>query len=296
MKTITPQMRAHLDSGATTLASCWQITRTDGQVYRYTDHDADIELAAPAEVAGTYKSRVGYTGTNIANSADNAVDNLDVTVRFADGGISAADIEAGLFDYAEVRLFLVNWADPDGCGIIRMRRGYLGEVKLKNGWGVCELRGLMQALQQPVGDTYSPACTADLGDARCKINLPDWTVTGTVSAVTDRRRFSDSGRGEAEQWFRFGKLTFTSGLNAGRSMEVKAFDAGGAFELFQPMPHPIQVGDTYSVHAGCDKRHEKQADGSYAGDCKNKFGNVVNYRGHPCLVGPDQLLRYPDAK
>ena len=32
MKTLAPGLQAHLDTGATTLAWCWKITRADGSV------------------------------------------------------------------------------------------------------------------------------------------------------------------------------------------------------------------------------------------------------------------------
>ena len=39
MKTLLPALQAHLDGGATTLAWCWRIERSDGVVFGFTDHD-----------------------------------------------------------------------------------------------------------------------------------------------------------------------------------------------------------------------------------------------------------------
>jgi len=66
---------------------------------------------------------------------------------------------------------------------------------------------------------------------------------------------------------------------------VKNF-ASGAFTLFDAMPRALQVGDTYSVYAGCDKLFST---------CKTKFSNGVNFRGEPHIPGIDEALRYPDA-
>ena len=85
--------------------------------------------------------------------------------------MSEADLRKGLFDHAEVRIFLVNHQDLSQ-GILRMRKGRLGEVTLTpNGRFQAELRGLMQVFSRRVGELYSPECRADLGDSRCRVPI-----------------------------------------------------------------------------------------------------------------------------
>ena len=100
-----------------------------------------------------------------------AVDNLDVEGVFDSDEVTETDLRAGLFDHAEVRIFLVNWQDLSQ-GSLRMRRGWFGEVTLSEA-GVfrTELRGMTQALSQHIGEIYSPECRADLGDHRCKVPI-----------------------------------------------------------------------------------------------------------------------------
>ncbi len=128
---------------------------------------------------------------------------------------------------------------------------------------------------------------ADLGDSRCKVNLAALTVTGTITTATDRRSFTDTSRGEAADYWNGGLLTWTSGLNAGRKMEVKSFVSGGAFTLFLPMPSEVAVGDAYSLRPGCDKKFST---------CKARYNNIKNFRGEPNVPGNDQILAYPDGK
>ena len=71
-------------------------------------------------------------------------------------------------------------------------------------------------------------------------------------------------------------------------MEVKVFtQAGGVFELAQPMPRDVVIGDGFDVYAGCNKT---------IADCRDKFNNVINYRGEPYVPGSDYLTTYPNAK
>ena len=39
MRTLDLGFKTHIESGATTLATCWKITRTDAVVFGFTDHD-----------------------------------------------------------------------------------------------------------------------------------------------------------------------------------------------------------------------------------------------------------------
>jgi uncharacterized phage protein (TIGR02218 family) len=87
--------------------------------------------------------------------------------------------------------------------------------------------------------------------------------------------------------FSRGKLTWTSGANAGLAVEVKANSAAGSvarISLFLPAPEPIEVGDTFSITAGCDKSFDT---------CRNRFDNVLNFGGFPHIPGNDFVLSYP---
>lgn len=275
MKTISAGLAAHLALNSTTIATCWKATLTNGTVYGFTSHDADLVVSGV-----TYLAATGQTPSAISSGSDLAVDNLDV-IGFLDSAvITEADVNAGLWDYAAIEIFQVNWADLTQ-GTLKLRNGKLGEIRLGRQQFTAELRGLTQHLQQVIGKIYSATCRADLGDAQCGINLASWTVTGTLTGVTSKRVFTDSARAEASQYFTGGKITFTGGANNGLSMEVKSF-ASGVFTLQLEMPFTVAIGDTYSVYAGCRKR--------FSEDCTVKFSNAVNFRGEPHVPGNDKLL------
>ena len=150
-----------------------------------------------------------------------------------------------------------------------------------------EVRGLAHYLQQPKGRLYQSGCDADLGDARCGVDLdnPAFRGTGTVVAASSPRLFTASGLAAfAADWFTRGLVTFTSGANAGRAQEVKRHTLAGSaatIELWQPMAHAIAPGDTFTVTAGCDKQ---------LATCRAKFANAVNFRGFPHMPGHDYVL------
>jgi hypothetical protein len=166
MKTASAGMIAHLESEAQTRATLWRIVRRDAAVYTFTDHNRDIVYGGE-----TYAAALGYRRAAITSGADLAVDETELEGLLDSASISEAELRAGVWDGAEVRIFEVNWADLTQ-GELKLRRGTLGEVVIRDdGSFKSELRGLAQPLQQTVGAYYQAECRADLGDARCKIPL-----------------------------------------------------------------------------------------------------------------------------
>jgi hypothetical protein len=145
-----------------------------------------------------------------------AVDNLDVEGVLDHEQISEQDLRAGLFDHAEVHVFLVNWADLSQ-GKLRLRRGWFGEVHLTDqGLFRTELRGLTQALSVRIGELYSPECRADLGDHRCRVPIEaPVIVRGTPYAVGDRVRVATATTGLATIAVPFVNAGFDAGSLSG---------------------------------------------------------------------------------
>ncbi|MGI3212890.1 baseplate hub protein [Roseovarius tibetensis] len=189
MKSTSTALAAHLAGPVTTLATCWRISRIDGREFFFTDHDRDLAFEG-----NLYRASSGYSRTAIAGDASLSVDNLDVEGVFDSAAITEEELRAGLFDQAEVRIFIVNWADP-AMGALRMRRGWFGEVVLsEQDIFRTELRGMTQALQQRIGELYSPECRADLGDHRCKVPVaPSEIARSTAYNVGDVVRVRTTG-------------------------------------------------------------------------------------------------------
>lgn len=307
MKNFSPAYAAHLRQPVTTLAICWRIVKKNGELILGTDHDRNIPISvteiglagagSPAfELIGEYKAAAGITGSDITSSADMSVDNMEVTGAlqpdmFID--ITTVDIESGVLDSAQVTTFRVNWQDPDDFQEI-MRHGFLGEIsRTSEGQYKTEVRGLTQVLQQLIGRTAGDRCdVADFGDARCKLDVVALTVSGTVSAVTSRRRFDTSlaagSPSHLSPFFRLGKLTWITGANAGFVGQVKldnVDDVLGNLEIWEPFPFDVEVGDTFTLTPGCDRLYET---------CRDVHSNLINFRG-PAIFAPgmDAIVRAP---
>lgn len=282
MKSLSPELQAHLDSGTTTLCHCWKLTRNDMVVFGFTDHDQDVTFAGV-----TFEAVSGMSASAIESSSGLAVDNLDVAGVLTSDALSEQDLTAGRFDDADVEIWRVNWADT-GQRVL-LRKGNLGEVARGRSAFRAEIRGLAHKLNQPVGRIYQFTCDARVGDARCTVNLATsaYRGTGTIVDVTDNRLLRASGlTGFASDWFARGLLTFSTGANAALPLEVRGHFRDGddtTLELWQGAPDAIQAGDQFTVTAGCDKTFTT---------CRTKFANGVNFRGFPLMPGNDFVTSY----
>ncbi|PIR33976.1 MAG: hypothetical protein COV36_01795 [Alphaproteobacteria bacterium CG11_big_fil_rev_8_21_14_0_20_44_7] len=276
MKVISTELRSHLEGEATTLATCWKLTCRDGDVLGFTDHDEELLIDSVNYIASS-----GFNPTAVQSTSSLAVDNLDVDGVLDDASITEENIFSGKYDFAEIEIFMVNYADLSQ-GALNIKRGWIGEVSYSKQHFIAEVRGLTEKLNQKIGDIFSPTCRANLGDAKCGADLEEYTVSGEITDVSSRQVFADSALVAASGYYNFGRIIFTSGENQGLSMEIKDYREGGAITLVLPMAFTVDVGDAFDIIAGCDK---------YFSTCVYKFDNAVNFRGEPHVLGLDKIMQ-----
>lgn len=284
MKIIPIALENHLKGPGTNLATCWRIQRNDGQLFGYTAHDQALTIDGLL-----YQPQSGFIPSAIDTKEGLSVDNMEVDALVLSAEFTEAELLAGRWDYARVAIFQVDYTNPSG-GSLMLRRGTLGEVSFtaqaerssQTGTYKAELRGLLQPLAQVIGEVVSKLCRASLGDARCKINLPALTVSATVASINAANTLIASpALTQAAGFFDYGLISFTSGPNAGYSMEVHAYTPG-SIRLFQALPYTPAAGDAFGLSPGCDR---------HLGTCIGRFNNALNFRGEPHLPGQDKLVQ-----
>lgn len=280
MRVIPAELSARLQSGATTLAHVWRLTRADGEIFGFTDHDRALVFdglaCEPASArAGAVEKSLGL-----------AVDSASISGALASDLISETDLANGLWDGARVDLYLVDWTDTDLH--VHLFAGRIGEARRGAQAFEAELRGLQAPLNLPVGRVFSRFCDADLGDARCAIDLDDsaYRGEGEVSVVEGARAFRATGLDAfADAWFTRGRLIW----DAGGQSEIAAHRvsaAGVSIELLDAPGAPLEVSASFIVTAGCDKRIDT---------CRAKFANLINFRGFALMPGNDAVQAGPRA-
>ena len=282
MKALGAAFQAHLDEGTTTLAWCWRITRADGVVLGFTDHDRTLVFADTE-----FEPESGFTASEVRSGSDLSVDAQDAEGVLTSDRISETDIRDGRWDNAQVELWRVNWANPSQR--VLMRRGAIGQIRRGRLAFVAEMRSLAHLLGQNDGRSFQATCDAVVGDARCGVDLDGATFrgSGVVTGLSGDRSLAVSGLdGFALGWFSFGTITWTSGANTGRLAEISGHGRDGGVTtvtLLEAPVLPVAAGDAFTIRSGCDKCAET---------CSTKFGNIASFRGFPDIPGQDTVLRY----
>lgn len=277
MKNLPTGMQDHLDTGATTMALCWKVTRRDGTVQGFTEHDEDITFDGV-----TFEAASGFTASRVAQSLGLAADNLNVEGALSSDTINEDDLAAGEYDNAAVVLYTVNYNDLSQFVILD--RGQIGEVERKEVGFSAEFRSLTDRLNQRTGRQYQRTCDAVVGDARCGVNLGSgsYSTTGAVSSASGRTLVVSGLGSFASGFFDGGVLTFTSGDNDDIAIQVKTH-SGTTLVLWEVPPQTVAAATTFSITAGCDKT---------PATCKAKFSNFANFRGFPHIPGNDLITSY----
>ncbi len=279
MKTLSAAFRERLNQPATTLASAWRLTRRDGVVFGFTDHDEDLRFAGTL-----FRARTGWTAGESEAARGLGAGTEAVDGGFSDEAIRESDVERGLFDGASIESFRVDWREP-GHHVL-MEVADLGEVTRGAGSFRAELRGLAARLDRPRGRTYRRRCDAVLGDARCKVDLARWTRSAEVLDAADDeitvRPVLAFSRDE-EGLFAQGRLMLGEGAEPVPLRGLLEGAPPGAVRLFPHRP-PARLpaeGERVALVAGCDRAFAT---------CRERFGNGVNFRGFPHLPGADAAL------
>ena len=276
-------LKAHLETGATHVCNCWQVKRRDGAVLGFTDHDNPLRFAET-----DFIPQSGLSARAVASTTGLSVNNSEALGVLQSDAISAADINAGRYDSAQVTVWQVQWDNPDARKVLFA--GTIGAITRANGGFEAELRGLTDALNQSHGRAYMRQCSAVLGGAECRFDLSapgyfaELTVTedasGTQLVFADVDPFNDD-------WFTNGKIEVLSGQSRGVIEAIKLDRRDGTarnLTLWQPIAGGLRRGDQVRLTAGCDKRAET---------CRVKFANFLNFRGFPDIPGDDWLVSVP---
>lgn len=231
-------------------------------------------LAAPA----------GLTRSKIRWATGVEVDSLDIVFQadptiVVNGMTMLSSAVSGLFDNCRVtleRLFLQDWSTPIDKLLLFQGNTAPAEI-LRQAVHLTVKSDLDRLNVMFPPNVYQSQCIHALFSSGCTVKSATYRVAGTVSGVGADGGIS-GGLTQADGYFQMGAIKFTSGANVGLTRTVKTF-IGHVVYLTKAFPYPITPGDAFTITPGCDHLR--------TGDCKNKFNNVVNFKGFEFIPVPE---------
>lgn len=282
MLTLSAAMQAKLDDAVTTFCQCWRLTRNDGAVLGFTDHDRDLTFNGV-----TFRADTGLSASQLETNLGLAAGTTEASGALSGNGLTESDLLDGLYDGASVETWLVDWSNVDERVLLDVAT--MGDVRRGEHAFTAELRSTAYVFDQQQGRAFQRGCAADLGDQRCGVGLAAFKTTGTVAGFSGGILTLDLPSVVESAYFSGGALTFTSGANDGARVTIKSHSQDGlraSIALWTQPGGAIAAGDRVSLVAGCDKS---------AAACQQKFDNIVNFRGFPHMPGNYRVIAYPSA-
>jgi uncharacterized phage protein (TIGR02218 family) len=289
-KDVPSSLLTHYALGSTTVAHALFIEREDGETFGFTDHDANDEIDGFVYQCDD----PGLTLNEFVIAAGCDVGNTEVRVLQSYEVFTELDLIEHKWRNARFLLFRYNHQQsPAITDIDECLAGVFGEIEYGEAELKIELHDLRRFLNHPVGSARSKTCRYRLGSTSMgtgglcmkDISAPPFTFPFEVThqGANTRLSFRDDTLAHAADWVGEGSVTFDSGVLAGITKKVHAYDANGTFHMYLPAALPIEVGVTGTAVVGC--RHRRTE------DCFTKFENVVNFGGEPDARAPDTLTR-----
>lgn len=270
MKSLSTALKAAVSSGSTSLCYIVAITLWNGQQFFFTDSDKDVVVGST-----TFRSDLGCSVSQLRWVLGTSAQSCAINTFIDDTGITSQMIDRGAIDDARVQVDIVDWSDTS-LGTIKCFLGFVAKASYQDRW-TCALdcQPLLSRDKTLADEVFSSNCRTDFGDARCKVDIDALKVTTAVTASPTRQSFS-TGDGSADNHWQTGLAAFTSGANAGISVEIAASDHTGSIVLRGILPYVPAIGDSVTLYPGCDKTPARCHD----------YGNMVNFRGEPFAVAP----------
>ncbi|MCA3174926.1 MAG: DUF2163 domain-containing protein [Burkholderiales bacterium] len=281
-----PTLLAWLATNPTAIRfDCWTVAPRLGALLQWTDGDEDVVI--PGTPARTFVRLPLIERGKLKRSLGLSVDELTLDLRFPagatiDGVAAMLHAQRGGFDGAEVQLERVYYdLTRSFKGSMVQFIGRVGVVEVEPPSVRMPVKSELNRLNVMMPrNTYIPSCVNDVYDVACGLSKTAFSVNGTVTAVNGSRVWLQSGLSQSAGYFNKGVLEFTSGANLGQTRTVKSY-SGGVFEFALPFWEPIAVGNTFKVRPGCNNTMS---------DCRDKFNNLLRYRGTPFVPTPETAL------
>lgn len=272
----------NLSDEVTTLTTLVLVERKDGVRLGFTTHDQDIEHNGVL-----FEARSAANPSEIQFSGAFKVDNANIGGVLSSDRITENDLRAGRYEDARVDMMLIDWADPSK-GVINIGRYFMGPIQFVDEQYKIDLLSFKELLQKELGDYITMRCRVDFCSAPCGLKREDHTIIGSIGEViAPDELILNAADGRDENYWQYGLIKILGGDNEGLIRDIKESDEDGRIHLWEPFPFLPQAGEMYQMIAGCDKTLET---------CRDRYDNVVNFRGFPTVPGSMNVLKYPDAK
>jgi uncharacterized phage protein (TIGR02218 family) len=234
----------------------------------FTTHDRPLAIGGL-----NYQPNEAVNPSAIERNATLDVDNTEL--RGVQGWVSGDyAINNGLLGMNITVLKGVDWRNPPATIEAHPERlkevGIAGEVTLEgqSTWAIEHQSRVQRLLNQAPIRVTSPLCQHTFCDSGCGLDINNYTVATQITEVGSQTLFRLVG---TTNNYSYGSITFTSGPNSGLTFGITE-GSDGVIYLADVPEGKVSNGDSVIARQGCAKTES---------DCKNRYGNYLQFLGVP---------------
>jgi uncharacterized phage protein (TIGR02218 family) len=250
-----------------------------------------VETAPYPDYSVTYYEFTAFAidRSDITTSTGISVDDCTVALHCnADNMFNGIPLpyftRIGGFDNAHLKIELAvmpTYGDTSN-GVIHLFEGKVTDAKIDTAKVELTVSSdtILLDTQIPI-TVYQPTCVHSVYDAKCKAPRAAFTEYSAVNAGSLRHSIAFNSA-KISGFYLYGKVTFTTGANAGLSRSINANINNGvgvvAIGFAEPLPFDPITGDLITVVAGCDKMRNT---------CTSRFNNDAQFLGWEYMPVPE---------
>lgn len=240
-----------------------KLTRRDGTVEGFNSWGKSFTISGV-----TYRGNTAINPTAVNKKSGVSTDNLEFRSFLSDDNISDFAIEAGLYQEAEVEMFICNIVDQS---VENTFTGFVGEITKTDSYFIFELQSRTTLLSRAISKKTQTRCPYQFCDANCKLDINNFKTTRTVQHQMTSKNIKVLGSSVGQE-FEEGYFVFETGHLKGARFDIKQANGGQDVHTHQIIPDAIANGvDTITLYQGCKKN---------ISNCK-AYANYINFGGFP---------------
>lgn len=247
---------------------CTITRRTDGVIFRIAESDQAVMVGSE-----TWQVIPGINISAVTHTNNGEMPSCQIVCVHENGGIiNTSDLEAGLFDGADVQLYIV-----DRRNLSRKGLQFTGSIATitytAENLITMAVKGPAVNAKILMTQTRSPMCRTDLFSVLCGVNPASYVVSTTIVAIIDAFNFTVSGLAQADGWFNQGVAVTSSGIAVEIANWVQSTQT---LTAYLPANLLLSAGADLTLYPGCDKTLAM---------CGGRYMNTLNFQGEPHFLG-----------
>lgn len=247
---------------------CKITRRTDGAILRIAESDQAITVEGE-----TYQVIPGINISAVTHTNNGEMPSCQIVCVHQNGGIiNTNDVDIGLFDGADVQIYIVDRLNLSRKGLLFTGSIATVTYNVEN-LITFDVKGPVVNAKILMTMKRSPMCRTDLFSVLCGLDASAYDVTATVVSILDAFNFTVSGPTQADGWFNQGTIVNADGV----AFEIANWSLSSMkVTTYLPSQRLIASGMPLTLYPGCDKTLAM---------CSGRYNNALNFIGEPHFLG-----------